>query len=201
MPENVEDLASNVKSRESLPDRYRSAYEDFIKGNSAQDRIRALYDLSTRRHDCELMSASSILYGYYLEETIREHIDFSKNFISQFWCPSHQDEVGFIQKYGQPGDIEFLEHIAMHSLKSWNERNDEMQQFFRKCVWAIGDIARRDHRGSKGLEALIKMAEIEPEIAAYWAKKQINLILGDKSPYATEDLSEPPEVDYDWPYE
>lgn len=45
----------------------------------------------------------------------------------------------------------------------------------------------------------MRMARIDPPIAAYWTKKQINRTLKDRSPYAAEDLGEPPEIDGNWP--
>lgn len=199
MSENIDRIIRDILNSPAGPDAYIDVYDKYISGASAEEIIIEIFRKSEKMKNCRLMSAANIMYEHLMLERTRRRLDFCKDFMSQFWCASHQDTVGDLQKCGSPADVKFLEEIAISSLASWDERNDENQQFFRKCTWAIGEIDRRDFSGNEGLNALLRMAKLEPPIAAYWAKKQINRTLGERSPYAHQDLSEPPEVDYDWP--
>lgn len=180
-------------------DGLRPVYADHISGPEAEATIEALFQHAVQTRDCRLMSCCDIFYALRRAKQTRRYLDFCKQFVAQFWCSNHADAVGAFQGHGRREDLNFLERIAMDSLASWDARNDDMQQFFRKCTWAIGEIDRRDATSTEGMEILMRMAQIDPPIAAYWAKKQINRTLGDRSPYAAEDLSEPPEIDHDWP--
>lgn len=197
---DIDEIINYIEGNGRGRDLTLEVYERYISGEAEEEKIMQLFKFSLGRKNCNLMSLSHILFDELFERRHRRYLNFCKIFIAQFWCSQHPDAVGAFQGGGDPEDIEYLEKIAIESLPSWDERNDEMQQFFRKCTWAIGEIDRRDYYGTKGLEALMRMAKLEPEIAAYWAKKQINRTLKEKSPYINEDLSEPPEVDYDWPY-
>jgi hypothetical protein len=213
MREEAKDVLDELKKLQQMnADDSYSSRELYVKAakivydkfeNNLNEKLQftlELIDIAKENKDRSLLDAIIGANDLFFERTSRIYLDINMEIAKQFWSSSIEDVIGSFQFLRDPTYIDQLHKVAVDSLPSWKERQDENQQFFRKCTWALGEISTREFGEHRAIDTLVEMAKVAPPVAAYWAKKQINRRLGKDSPYADEDMDQIIEVDFDWPH-
>lgn len=176
----------------------KALYDRISQEGDIRTTIDAVVTHAIATQDPRALSFAQIANKLWLQEKEEEALNCVKK-IMLTQLPAGEDAVSLMQSRGRKEDIPFLAEMAAQSTRTWLTRNDENQQFFRKCVWAIYEIGQRISGDNSDSAALFDLASVEPAVAAYWAKKLLNRRLGQKSPFHDEDLSIQPDPDLEWP--
>lgn len=190
----LDQIEASIERREMI-DLFNELQRDF----EARDIIDGCLDLAEQRKSHRVLSFAQVANQVWLEQQIDVSLKSARRIVDAQWSHVSSDAIGRLQKFGRADDIGFLQDAAVKSAYHWLERDDENQQFFRKCVSAIAEIGSRDNRTNKHLNSLHELAEVDSKTASYWAKKQLNALLGSRSKFADADLDEQPEPDLEWP--